>query len=130
VGGSITLPSAASTVLVGLPYTAQLQTLWMSPEGMERQIQDYRKRISAVALRLNYTRGLKVGPKFTDLTEIKERGPSAYMGSAVSLFTGDERVVIDNNYVVEDDVCIEQDYPLPCTILGVIPEVSIGDSPG
>ncbi len=130
VGGSITLPYAASKVTVGLPYVSQLQTLCMEPEGMAVQVQDYRKKISAVMVRVQDTRGLKVGPNFGDLVEIKERGSTTYMGTAIPLFTGDERVVIDNNYLVDDDVCIEQDNPLPCTILGVIPEVSIGDSPG
>jgi hypothetical protein len=128
--GSITLPFPATTITVGLPYVSQLQTLCMEPEGMAMQVQDYRKKISAVAVRVADTRGLKVGPNFGDLTEIKERSALVSMGSAIPLFTGDERVVIDNQYLVDDDVCIEQDNPLPCTILGVIPEVSIGDSPG
>ncbi len=129
-GGSITLEYAASLVTVGLPYTAQMRTLCMEPEGMVMAVQDYRKKISAVAVRVADTRGLKVGPNFNDLTEIKERSPLVSMGAAIPLFTGDERVVIDNQYLVDDDVCIEQDNPLPCTVLGVIPEVSIGDSPG
>jgi hypothetical protein len=117
-------------ITVGLPYIAQLQTLCMEPEGMAMQVQDYRKKISAVAVRVADTRGIKVGPSFIDLTEVKMRGPANYMGTAIPLFTGDMRVVIDNQYLVDDDVCIQQDQPLPCTILGVIPEVSIGDSPG
>jgi len=129
-GGTITLQYAATLVTVGLPYVSQLQTLCMEPEGMAMQVQDYRKKISAVAVRVTDTRGLKVGPRFNDLVEIKERSASVSMGSAIPLFTGDERVVIDSQYLVEDDVCIEQDNPLPCTILGVIPEVSIGDGPG
>jgi hypothetical protein len=128
--GSITLPFPATMITVGLPYVSQLQTLCMEPEGMAMQVQDYRKKISAVAVRVADTRGLKVGPNFGDLTEIKERSALVGMGSAIPLFTGDERVVIDNQYLVDDDVCIEQDNPLPCTILGIIPEVSIGDSPG
>jgi hypothetical protein len=129
-GGSITLPFPATMITVGLPYVSQLQTLCMEPEGMAMQVQDYRKKISAVAVRVADTRGLKVGPNFGDLTEIKERSALVSMGTAIPLFTGDERVVIDNQYLVDDDVCIEQDNPLPCTILGIIPEVSIGDSPG
>lgn len=130
VAGSITLPYAASKVTVGLPYVSQLQTLCMEPEGMTMQVQDYRKKIAAVAVRVTETRGLKVGPNFSNLTEIKERSASVSMGSAIPLFTGDERVVITSQYLTDDDVCIEQDNPLPCTILGVIPSVSIGDSPG
>jgi len=129
-GGAVTLPYAATMITVGLPYIAQLQTLCMEPEGMAMQVQDYRKKISAVAVRVADTRGIKVGPSFIDLTEVKMRGPANYMGTAIPLFTGDMRVVIDNQYLVDDDVCIQQDQPLPCTILGVIPEVSIGDSPG
>jgi hypothetical protein len=129
-GGSITLQSPASKVTVGLPYVSQLQTLCMEPEGMIMQVQDYRKKISAVAVRVTDTRGLKVGPNFNDLVEIKMRTPAVPMGTAIPLFTGDQRVVIDNNYLVDDDVCIQQDQPLPCTVLGVIPEVSIGDGPG
>jgi hypothetical protein len=102
----------------------------MEPEGMVMQVQDYRKKISAVAVRVADTRGLKVGPNFNDLVEIKMRSSSVFMGQAIPLFTGDQRVVIDNQYLVEDDVCVQQDQPLPCTILGIIPEVSIGDSPG
>jgi len=130
VNGQITLQQPASTVTVGLPYQSQMQTLCMEPEGMAVQVQDYRKKISAVAVRVKDTLGLKVGPNFGDLTEIKIRGPAYQMGTAVPLITGDQRVVIDNQYLVDDDICIEQDYPLPCTILGVIPEVNIGDSPG
>ncbi len=129
-GGSITLQFAASLVTVGLPYVAQLQTLCMEPEGMVMQVQDYRKKIAAVAVRVVDTRGLKVGPNFGDLTEIKMRSASVPMGTAIPLFTGDQRLVIDNQYLVDDDVCIQQDQPLPCTVLGVIPEVSIGDGPG
>jgi hypothetical protein len=129
-GGSITLQFPAQTVTVGLPYVAQLQTLCMEPEGMAVQVQDYRKKISAVAVRVADTRGLKVGSNFNNLVEIKERSSLVNMGSAIPLFTGDERVVIDNQYLVDDDVCIQQDNPLPCTILGVIPEVTIGDGPG
>jgi hypothetical protein len=128
--GSITLPVAASLVTVGLPYVAQLQTLRMEPEGMQVQVQDYRKKIAAVAVRVVDTRGLKVGPDFMRLREIKMRGPGTPMGTAIPLYTGDQRILIDDQYLVDDDVCVEQDYPLPCTILGVIPEVSIGDSPG
>jgi hypothetical protein len=125
-GGSITLPYPASRVTVGLPYVSQLQTLCMEPEGMTVEVQDYRKKIDAVMVRVVDTRGLKVGPQFDDLDEIKERSASNYMGVAIPLFTGDERVVIDNTYETDDDVCIQQDNPLPCTILGVVPDVVIG----
>ncbi len=128
--GSITLQTSASLVTVGLPYVSQLQTLCLEPDATIMQTQSYRKKISAVMVRMTDTRGLKVGPSFDDLDEMKERSASVYMGTAIPLFTGDERIQIDNRYATDDDVCIQQDNPLPCTILGVIPDVNIGDSPG
>jgi hypothetical protein len=129
-GGSVTLQYPASIVTVGLPYVAQLETLCLEPDSLSMQTQSFRKKIPAVMVRVTDTRGLKVGPSFDDLDEMKERSASVSMGAAVALFTGDERIQIDNRYVLDDDVCIQQDAPLPCTILGVIPSVSIGDTPG
>jgi hypothetical protein len=129
-GGSIMLQYPASIVTVGLAYVAQFQSLCMTPEGVALQTQSFRKKISAVMVRVTDTRGLKVGPSFEDLSEMKERSASVYMGASIPLFTGDERIQIDNRYLVDDDVCIRQDQPLPCTILGVIPDVNIGDTPG
>lgn len=130
VNGSVTLQYPASVATVGLSYTSQLQTLSMSPQGMAMQVQDYRKKITAVLLRVEDTRGLKVGPDFNTLTEIKERSSKVPMGTAAPLCTGDQRVIIHSKYLIDDNICLQQDNPLPCTILGVIPEVCIGDSPG
>jgi hypothetical protein len=130
VNGSIILPAPATMITVGIGYTCQLQTLCMEPEGAAVQVQDYRKKIAAVAIRVMDCKGIKAGPNFSQVREIKVRGATNPLGTAVPLFTGDQRILIDDQYLTEDDVCIQQDYPLPCTILGVIPEMSIGDSPG
>lgn len=130
VSGQIYLQAPATRVTVGLPFVSQLQTLQLTPEGAATQALPYRKKISAVTLRLVDTRGLKVGPSFNDLEEMKERSANVNMGVAIPLIEGDERIMIDNRYQVDNCVCIQQDQPLPCTILGVIPEMTIGDTPG
>ena len=53
---------------------------------MAVQVQDYRKKISAVAVRVTDTRGLKVGPNFNDLVEIKERSSAREHGDGDSAF--------------------------------------------
>ncbi len=126
--GRITLQAPAARVTVGLPYVSQLQTLCMQPEGIAAQVQSFRKKIATVTVRVADTRGLMVGPNFSDLDEMKERAASVCMGASIPLFTGDERIVIDNQYLEDDDVCIQQSYPLPCTVLGVIPDVNVGDN--
>ncbi|WP_017773846.1 ubiquitin-activating E1 FCCH domain-containing protein [Paraburkholderia kururiensis] len=126
--GQITLQQPATSVVVGLPYQSQLESLYLDVPGGPATVQSKRKKINAVTVRVTNTRGLKAGPNFSTLREIKERGLIP-MGQAIPLFTGDERVVIDPLWSVPAQICLQQDNPLPCTVLGLIPEVSIGDTP-
>jgi hypothetical protein len=130
VNGTIKLQAAASVVTVGLAYTAQMQTLPMMPQGMAMQAIDYRKTLKAVCLLVEDTRGIKIGPTFSALTEVKEWGPTVNMGGPVPLTTGTQRLLVDQQYTVNSQVCVQLDNPLPCTILGISPEMSLGDGPG
>ncbi len=130
VNGQISLQTKASVVTVGLPYVAQMESLPMMPQGMAMQAVDYRKTLKAVSIKVQDTRGVKVGPNFTDMTAIKEWGPAVPMGGPVPLTTGTQRVIVYQQYTVDDNICIQADQPLPCTILGISPEMSLGDSPG
>ncbi len=126
-GGKITVQHPASTIIVGLPYTADLATLAI--DAGEPTVQGKRKKVSAVTLRLENSRGLKVGPDSATLVEVKERGDQPY-GQAIPLTTGDQRVLLPPSWNTQGSVWIRQDNPLPATILGVIPEVRVGDAPG
>ncbi len=130
VNGSVSIPAPASRITVGLAYVAQMQSLPMMPQGMAMQAIDYRKTLKAIALKVQDTRGLKVGPNFSNLTEIKEWSSSVNMGGPVPLTTGTQRVIVYQQYTVDDNICIQADQPLPCTILGISPEMGLGDSPG
>lgn len=125
--GAITLPNAASTVIVGLPYTAQLQTLRLEIKTDQGTIQGKRKGITNMHVRVEDSRGIKVGPTFDRLTEIKER-TNELPGEPTRLTTGDEKIVLQPLIRDTGQICIQQDYPLPTTILGVIPEVTVGDT--
>lgn len=125
--GSITLDKAASSVFIGLPYQCQGRTLDL--DVGEPTIQGKRKSISAVTMRQFDSRGLKVGPDFGHMREIKERSTEP-LGTPITLKTGDERINIDSSWQVAGRVCWQQDYPLPSTVLGVIPEITVGDDVG
>lgn len=130
VNGSITLPTGASIVTAGLPYVAQMESLPMMPQGMAMQAVDYRKSLKAISLKVQDTRGLKVGPSFSSLTEIKEWGATVGLGGPVALTTGTERLIVYQQYAVDDCICLQCDQPLPATILGISPELALGDGPG
>ncbi|CAJ0802982.1 hypothetical protein LMG18090_04370 [Ralstonia mannitolilytica] len=127
VDGSITLDRPYSAITAGLPFTCQLQSLYLDIQGADGTIQSKRKTVPAVTVRMQDTRGLKAGPTFDNLVEIKERTTEP-MGQPIKLFTGDQRIVLPASYNVPGQICIQQDYPLPSTILALIPEVVVGDT--
>jgi len=130
LNGTLSLGLPANTmvtkVLVGLPFSKKAQTLYL--DTGEPTSQGKRKKIPAATMRLKDTRGLKAGTTFQTLVAIKERGPSVFMGVSIPLVTGDERINLDPNWTTQGQVCMQIDDPLPGTILGIIPEVVVGDT--
>lgn len=139
---SITLPNPASYVVAGLPYTCQAQTMYYDgPPAGGQTVQNKRKNISAIGLRVEASRGLQVGADqidastqqnfqnvpWTDMNEIKERTMNVFAGSAVPLYTGDYYKAITSGWAIEGQVAIQQVYPLPANILGVVTYISVGD---
>lgn len=126
--GQITLDHPEDVVTVGLSYKAQLQSLYLDIQGGPT-VQGKMKKISNVTVRVENTRGLKVcsGPVFDNMKEIKER-TTELMGQPIGLITGDERVTVSPRWEETGQICAQQDYPLPATVLGLVPDVFIGDN--
>ena len=123
--GGVTLPYAASTITVGLPFQPQVQTLPLDI-GQPQSVLGKRRRISKVRLMVRNTRGLKVGciagvPTDPPLAEMRERFLEA-PGAPTSLTTGSEQIIISPRFDYEQRVLCQQDFPLPVTILGLMPE--------
>jgi hypothetical protein len=142
--GSISIaPQTASSIVVGLPYTCQLQSLYTDVQGGPT-VQGKRKNIPAVTVRVAKSRGFKVGANQADsstqtvpyavtwsnLTEIKDRGASVYAGNAVPLYTGDKFLRINPSWQKPGQVCVQQDYPLPLTVSAIVEELIVGDTDG
>lgn len=127
--GSVTLPQPASKIVAGLGYQAQLQTMYLDLGQEANTIQGKRKKVNALTVRVKDSRGVKAGRTFETVTPIKELNRVTIMGQPVPLISADERIVMDPLWDVPGQICIQVDDPLPATILGVIPEVVIGDTP-
>lgn len=140
--GSITLQSPASYITVGLPYTCQVQTMYLEHPDGNNTIQNRRKNISAVGVRAEASRGLQVGADQIDastvqgypnvpwvnMNEIKERTMFVDAGSAVPLFTGDYYKAITSGWDVRGQIAVQQVYPLPANILAVTAYWADGDN--
>ena len=137
---SITLPYAASKIVIGLPYVCQVQTMYLDYPG-QSTIQNRRKNITSVGVRVANTRGIQIGADqpdasaqqnnatipWTNMQEIKERNNLVSAGSAVPLYTGDHFKNITSGWDVRGQIAIQQTYPLPATILAVMAYWTPGD---
>ena len=121
--GAITISNPASKIHIGLPIQADIQTLNLEL-GQPTQ-QGKKKSISSVTLRVEKSRGGKIGYDSDHLTEFKQRAYEPY-GTATSLKTGDIKVTLPSAWKTEGSIFYRQDDPLPMTLLAVIPEVSLG----
>jgi hypothetical protein len=129
--GAFTLGVAASKVTVGLSFLPQLQTLAL--DLGEPTVQSKRKKVTGVTTRVQDTLGLSAGRSFTSLVPMKDlvRGNVGTMSNTVvtDLVTSDARTIVDPQWDVFGQYCFQQSNPYPATILGVIPEIVVGDTP-
>lgn len=135
---NLAAPPAPATgytrVTVGLAYTLQLTTLQL--DTGEPTIQGKEKKISSVTLRVSQTLGLQIGTgtQFADnMVDIQDL-VLGNVGTATNqlvtdLVTGDAWSTVDPAWTVPGQYSIQQILPYPVSILGVIPQVTIGDTP-
>lgn len=121
ISGTITLPTPACKVQVGLPQRARLQTMRLNAGASDGTSQGKTARINKAAIRLLETLGCKFGPSFTKLDEIDFRVVADQMDGPPSLFTGDQIVDFDGDYSTNPWVCLETTEPQPCSVIAVMP---------
>jgi hypothetical protein len=122
--GAITLPVAATRVIVGLKYTCIARSL--PPVVTDTVIEARRKRVVGVGTRLSDTRGLKAGRALDSLYEQKERANELW-GEPIELFSGIRVQMLDPEWNEEGQTYFVQDNPLPATLLGVVFDLEVGD---
>lgn len=124
-GGAVTLPFPASLVHVGLPYTAEIESL--PPAIQFDDVGASRGRphsVSKIRVQMEKTRGIKVVVDGTRENELVQTG--GVLSKAIPLWTGMHDLTSPPHWNKDGTVTIRQDYPLPMTILGLSPELSIG----
>ena len=125
-GGSVTLDGSYSKVLVGLRYTAQLETLNLELPVAGGTMQGQMKKIAQVTVRVKEARGLQVGLSQAAVQEVKQRSTET-LGTAMAPYSGDWAVQVPSEWNREGRLFVQQTWPLPCTVLDLIPEVNPGD---
>lgn len=123
-GGAITLDVEASKVHVGLPITADLQSLPLAFEA-EGYGQGRVKNVNQVWLRVYRSSGIFVGPNPNELVEAKQRTTEPY-GSPPALKSEEIQVMVTPTWADSGSVYVRQSDPLPLTIVSMSLEVAVG----
>ena len=136
VSGAFTLPAPPAPaigyarVTVGIPYTPKLQTLGIDVGNPT--IQGKMKKLPEVTVRVNNTLGLSIGTDFNNLVDMEDLiiGNVGKDTNALvtNLVTGDAKQSLDPAWTVPGQYCIQQNLPYPVTILGLIPQIAVGDT--
>lgn len=123
--GSITLPVAASVVTVGLPITADFQTLPFSMDQVMASARGSEKNVNKVWLRVDNSSGMQMGPSFDELRPYKQRTTEPY-GTPPMLISGELNPQnIDPKWAADGELCVRQSDPLPLTIVCLTMEIAI-----
>lgn len=119
----------ASVVTVGLSFLPIITTLPL--DLGEPTVQGKRKKVSGLTLRVANALGLSAGRTVATAVALADTtlGAIGTMSNApvTGLVTSDVRLIVDPQWDVFGQYSIVQTNPYPATILGVIPEISVGD---
>ena len=125
-GGVLTLDTTAEVVQVGIGYNSDLETLNVEVNLQDGTAQGRKVHISNVVFRLLDTQGGYVGHNSDNLFSLNLAANTNY--SASSLFSGDHSVSLGAGYAEGGRLFYRQSDPLPVTITGLIPTVTVGGS--
>lgn len=124
-GGAVTLDIASSKVQIGLPITADAQTLPFAAQMDNGFGQGRLKNVNQAWLRVYKSSGIFVGPSFDKLTEAKQRTTEPY-GSPPSLKSQEIALVITPSWLDSGQICVRQSDPLPLTLVSLTLETETG----
>jgi hypothetical protein len=123
-GGQIELDYEASVVTVGLPYTADLETMPVEVVAQDGSSVSLKKQINAVNIVFRDSIGVKAGLSFDDLEEMawRENEP---LGAPPAPFSGMKPVNPGNMAGNILTVCVRSDAPTPVTVLGIVSRIKV-----
>ena len=123
--GSVTLEQEASVVQIGLPITADMQTLPLALQIDNAAGQGRPKNVNAAWLRVYRSSGIYVGPTFDKLIPFKQRTTEAY-GSPPDMVSDEIKVSASPAWGSSGQVCVRQSEPLPLTVVSMTIEAAVG----
>lgn len=123
-GGIIPLDRPARRVVVGLPYTAEVQPMKVNLDVNDGTSQGRKQRVNRAVFRLWNTLGLEwcsePGKASPEWRELPFRDTDDPIGESPPLFTGDKEVSTGGGFDRSIDLAVRQTQPLPLGLLGIV----------
>lgn len=120
--GQITLPRAVRAAHAGLAYEAVLQTLPTEFMLADGTVQDRKRRVVSVTLKLLDSRGGWLGTESGKLDEILQRAPA--FNTPAELQTREYVRLLPGSHSLAPSLVFKQTDPLPVTVLAFITRVA------
>lgn len=125
-GGSVSLTQGGSQVTVGLPFTAEVQTLPLVMQVQGGWTVARPQDASHAVVRVVNSRNVQAGPSEAQLSELKTRFLEE-MGSPNNLFTGNLQVDMVGTLGDECTVTVMSDVPAPMEVVGIFVDPQYGN---
>lgn len=126
-GSTVDLQIDYAKVQIGLTAPAKLQTVRYNSGSADGTAQGKLARIEHLVVRLLNTLGMRFGPDFDTLEDVDFRTATDPMNEPPPIFSGDKSLSFRDFYDRGPWVCITQPYPLPMTVVALIPQVTAYD---
>ncbi len=133
-GGKVSLPTPrpggeygvyfSGRLRIGLPYTAEIETLDLEFPLADGTMQTRRRKMAKVTVRFRDTQGGRLGDSSDSKTY--PFTPDRSEDDTHAPFTGDKEMS-GGSWNKDGRVYIIQDQPLPMTVLAIIPEMEVGE---
>ena len=124
--GQVTLPTGGAKVTIGLPFTAEIETLPLAMQTKAGWSVARPQDNAHAVIRVINTRNFTAGPNRNNLFEPKLR-TNEPMGTLTGLFTGNVHIDLAAASGDEATVVLRSDVPAPFHVAGVMVEPSFGD---
>ena len=128
--GQITIDNAVTSIVVGLPYTAQFKSVKLAYGSAAGTALGQKKRVDHLGIVANNTapEGVSIGRDFTNMTSLSSllRGKPLTAGQIVSHYDYDA-TSFGGAWDADSRVCIKCSSPYPAHIIGLIVKMATND---
>jgi hypothetical protein len=124
--GAVTLPIGGKKVTIGIPFTAEIETLPLAMQTKAGWTKARPQTVTRAFVSVIESRNVKGGVSEDQIFEIKQRDREDYL-DPTALFTGDLEVPIGGSSGTEATLILRSDDPVPFHVAGVLLEPNFGN---